>query len=164
MNFDQECYLPHTIYVRFMSFKGLNTLPRTHVPHVGFFITALPWQSRCIKKKHAFKVLKSCKQSFAEMVLTPETNVFAVSDGARSRQSTSAAWPWKLCSSCPLSTSHNAHVPSPLDVRIFDTSRQGEEEWFEWYAEVFIPLKPFLSFKNNHKRLCVLSDRTQTWA
>lgn len=59
-------------------------------------------------------------------VLTPETNVFPVSEGARSRQSTSAAWPWKLCNSCPLSTSHNAHVPSPLDVRIFNTSRKWE--------------------------------------
>lgn len=58
-------------------------------------------------------------------VLTPETNVFPVSEGARSRQSTSAACPWKLCNSCPLSTSHNAHVPSPLDVRIFNTSRRG---------------------------------------
>lgn len=57
-------------------------------------------------------------------VLTPDTNVFPVSEGARSRQSTSAACPWKLCNSCPLSTSHNAHVPSPLDVRIFNTSRQ----------------------------------------
>lgn len=57
-------------------------------------------------------------------VLTPETNVFPVSEGARSRQSTSAACPWKLCNSCPLSTSHNAHVPSPLDVRIFNTSRR----------------------------------------
>lgn len=57
-------------------------------------------------------------------VLTPDTNVFPVSEGARSRQSTSAACPWKLCNSCPLSTSHNAHVPSPLDVRIFNASRQ----------------------------------------
>lgn len=58
--------------------------------------------------------------------LTPDTNVFPVSEGARSRQSTSAACPWKLCSSCPLSTSHNAHVPSPLDVKIFDTSRDWQ--------------------------------------
>lgn len=49
--------------------------------------------------------------------LTPETNVFPVSDGARSSDRTSAVWPWKLCSSCPLSTSHNAHEPSPLEVR-----------------------------------------------
>lgn len=51
-------------------------------------------------------------------VLTPDTKVFPVSEGARSKQSTSAPWPWKLCSSCPLSTSHRAHVPSPLAVRI----------------------------------------------
>lgn len=56
-------------------------------------------------------------------ILTPETNVFPVSEGARSRQSTSAACPWKLCNSCPLSTSHNAHVPSPLDVRIFNANK-----------------------------------------
>uniref|UniRef100_A0A0E9RNH5 Uncharacterized protein n=1 Tax=Anguilla anguilla TaxID=7936 RepID=A0A0E9RNH5_ANGAN len=48
----------------------------------------------------------------------PETKVLPVSEGAKSRQRTSAAWPWKLCSSCPLPTSHRAHVPSPLDVRI----------------------------------------------
>lgn len=56
----------------------------------------------------------------SDVILTPETKVLPVSDGARSRQSTSAAWPWKLWSSCPLSTSHNAHVPSPLDVRIWN--------------------------------------------
>lgn len=43
--------------------------------------------------------------------------MFPVSDGARSRVNTSAVCPWKLCSSCPLSTSHRAHVPSPLEVR-----------------------------------------------
>jgi len=53
--------------------------------------------------------------------LTPDTKVFPVSEGARSNVRTSAEWPWKLCSSCPLSTSHNAHVPSPLDVRIWNT-------------------------------------------
>lgn len=63
-----------------------------------------------------------------ESILTPETNVFPVSDGARSRQSTSAACPWKLCNSCPLSTSHNAQVPSPLEVRIFGTERQRGRE------------------------------------
>ncbi|TNN30222.1 hypothetical protein EYF80_059627 [Liparis tanakae] len=44
-----------------------------------------------------------------------DTKVLPVSDGARSRDKTSAVWPWKLCSSCPLSTSHNAQVPSPLE-------------------------------------------------
>lgn len=52
------------------------------------------------------------------LVFTPDTKVFPVSEGARSKQRTSAPCPWKLCSSCPLSTSHRAHVPSPLAVRI----------------------------------------------
>lgn len=56
------------------------------------------------------------------MVLTPDTKVFPVSEGARFSERTSAEWPWKLCSSCPLSTSHNAHVPSPLEVRIWNTN------------------------------------------
>lgn len=61
----------------------------------------------------------------SELLLTPETNVFPVSEGARSRHRTSAPWPWKLCRSCPLSTSHRAQVPSPLAVRIY---RMWEEE------------------------------------
>lgn len=55
------------------------------------------------------------------LVLTPDTKVFPVSEGARSRDSTSAVCPWKLCSSCPLSTSHKAQVPSPLEVKIWKT-------------------------------------------
>lgn len=58
-------------------------------------------------------------------VFTPDTKVLPVSEGARSKQSTSAPWPWKLCSSCPLSTSHRAHVPSPLAVRICPQKRTG---------------------------------------
>ena len=60
-----------------------------------------------------------------KLLLTPETNVFPVSEGARSRHRTSAPWPWKLCRSCPLSTSHRAQVPSPLAVRIY---RMWQEE------------------------------------
>lgn len=60
-----------------------------------------------------------------DLLLTPETKVFPVSEGARSRHRTSAPWPWKLCRSCPLSTSHRAQVPSPLAVRIY---RIWEEE------------------------------------
>lgn len=52
------------------------------------------------------------------LVFTPDTKVFPVSEGARSKQRTSAPCPWKLCNSCPLSTSHRAQVPSPLAVRI----------------------------------------------
>lgn len=32
---------------------------------------------------------------------------------------TSDVWPWKLCSSCPDSTSHKAQVVSPLPVKIY---------------------------------------------
>lgn len=71
--------------------------------------------------------------------LTPDTKVFPVSDGARSRQSTSAACPWKLCSSCPLSTSHSAQVPSPLEVRICDASAARREN-----QAVFINARSFL--------------------
>ncbi len=50
-------------------------------------------------------------------VLTPETKVFGFGPGARSTDMTSALWPWKLCSTCPDSTSHRAQVASPEPVR-----------------------------------------------
>jgi len=48
----------------------------------------------------------------------PETKVLPVSLGARSMAITSPEWPWKLWSSWPDSTSHRAHVESPLPVSI----------------------------------------------
>lgn len=62
-----------------------------------------------------------------KLLLTPETNVFPVSEGARSRHRTSAPWPWKLCRSCPLSTSQRAQVPSPLAVRIYRMWREESQ-------------------------------------
>lgn len=116
--------LPHAVYVWLVSFKGLNTLPRTHVPHIGLLIAALPMTTK--QKVANFSKFNCFTWAVVKAVLTPETNVFPVSDGARSRHSTSAACPWKLCNSCPLSTSHNAHVPSPLDVRILNTCRKKQ--------------------------------------
>lgn len=114
----------HTVDVRLMVLKRLNVLSRAHVPHIGFLITPLTTNT-CKHRGNKNVIVYTLKYTFLKclshrvnFLLTPETKVFPVSDGARSRDKTSAVWPWKLCSSCPLSTSHNAHVPSPLQVRI----------------------------------------------
>lgn len=73
-------------------------------------------------------------------VPTPDTNVFPVSEGARSRHSTSAACPWKLCSIWPLSTSQRAHVPSPLDVRIY---REHKTHGSRYNARHRLIISPF---------------------
>lgn len=59
--------------------------------------------------------------------LTAETKVFPFSCGARSKDMTSPVWPWKLCNLEPDSTSHNAHVLSPLPLKIY--SRDSQQKY-----------------------------------
>lgn len=105
-------------------------------------------------KKQQFKC--GCSGSWKEegggggCFLTPDTKVFPVSDGARSRQSTSAACPWKLCSSCPLSTSHSAQVPSPLDVRICGATG----EYGRFYKWTLLPDHMISTSKQSHAGCC----------
>lgn len=121
---------PHTVDVRLVGFEGLDALARAHVPHVGLLIAALRGTHAVRLQRLGYGALQTADGTAgtAGVLLTPETNVLPVSEGARSRHSTSAACPWKLCSSCPLSTSHRAHVPSPLDVRIFHANSEEAEK------------------------------------
>ena len=45
--------------------------------------------------------------------------MFPASDGDMSMHMTSAWWPWNVCMSWPVSTSHSLHVLSPLPVKSF---------------------------------------------
>ena len=40
-----------------------------------------------------------------EKILTPETKVLGLGPGAKSKDMTSALWPWNDCKTCPDSTS-----------------------------------------------------------
>lgn len=59
-----------------------------------------------------------------ESQLTADTKVFPFSWGAKSIDMTSPQCPWKLCNLDPDSTSHNAHVLSPLPLKIWKMSEK----------------------------------------
>lgn len=68
-----------------MALKRLNFLAGSHIPNQRRSIAALTSNSNEINK-----TIRNCLASLTPIVFTPETNVFPVSDGAKSMLMTSA--------------------------------------------------------------------------
>lgn len=88
---------------------------------------------------------RSRKQS---LNFTPEANVLPDSEGERSMLMTSPAWPWKLCIIVPLSTSHNAHVLSPLPVNICHSKQKINYIFMIIDKKTHLHTTDFIFFKN----------------
>ena len=96
----------HCIDIGFVAFKILNVISSTHIPNKGHFVTSLIKKFLVMKKGGKIQILCIYIHIYIlKKKLTPDTNVFGLGPGAKSKDITSALCPWKDCKTCPDSTS-----------------------------------------------------------